>query len=275
MNENDLFSALSMIDPKYIDEAAFELKDDKKTAKVVDISRKRSIKKILYIALPSVAAILLIVAVAIPAIVRITHSSSATMSEAASEAPTATEAPEADKDEAQETFAADEAASKDETPASFEAEAPSAEPGAAYDSQTLGPVNSMRGDAKADTAKEAEAAEELGAAEELEEAETAEEPVAEAEEYNAVSLIEDAVYDNKKLTLTLSYMAPEVLRKTKFTVGSLGEDRKETVLLEEALDTAEEADGKYIIDLTDLDLPEGTYYIRIDEDVAEFTVPKK
>ncbi len=269
MNENDLFSALSMIDPKYIDEAAFELKDDKKTAKVVDISRKRSIKKILYIALPSVAAILLIVAVAIPAIVRITHSSSATMSEAASEAPAATEAPEADKDEAQETFAAGEAASKDETPASFEAEAPSAEPGAAYDSQTLGPVNSMRGDAKADTAKEAEAAEEL------EEVEEAEEPVAEAEEYNAVSLIEDAVYDNKKLTLTLSYMAPEVLRKTKFTVGSLGEGRKETVLLEEALDTAEEADGKYIIDLTDLDLPEGTYYIRIDEDVAEFTVQKK
>ncbi len=60
MNNNDLFDALSGIDPKYIDEAAHELHA---SGKVVDLSARRRIRKYIAIALPSAAAVLLFVGV--------------------------------------------------------------------------------------------------------------------------------------------------------------------------------------------------------------------
>ena len=88
MNNNELFDALSGIDPKYIDEAAFELHgenaDNNEAGNIVSIdagkaakARKSAIRKMIYIALPSVAAILLIVGVALPAIMRVSKSESA------------------------------------------------------------------------------------------------------------------------------------------------------------------------------------------------------
>ena len=67
MNGNDLFDALSGLDKMYIDEAAFELHDTpaakQKKAKI------RSIRKIIFIAVPSAAAFLLLVAVALPFVI--------------------------------------------------------------------------------------------------------------------------------------------------------------------------------------------------------------
>ena len=60
MNGNDLFTALSGLDPKYIDEAAFELKEKAAPTKQ---PKTVSFRKIMYIAVPSAAAILLILAV--------------------------------------------------------------------------------------------------------------------------------------------------------------------------------------------------------------------
>lgn len=118
MNANDIFTALSGIDEKYIDEAAYELhSDDRKSGsekdgtvgKVVDITSKRRIGKFVKIVLPSVAAIILIVAVALPAVLRVTDNASSTAmsesaapaaDEAASEAPAEAEAPVAAAEEA-------------------------------------------------------------------------------------------------------------------------------------------------------------------------------
>ena len=84
MNEKDLMNALSGIDEKYIDEAAYELHD--KAAgddRVVDITSKRRFGKFVKIVLPSVAAIILIVCVALPAVLRVSKSESAAMSDSA------------------------------------------------------------------------------------------------------------------------------------------------------------------------------------------------
>ena len=124
MNGNDLFTALSGLDPKYIDEAAFELRADpepKKQAKVV------SIRKIMYIAVPSAAAILLILVVSFPAILRVSKSESAASApaeapayeaaaEAADEAVAEAE-PQAETAEAAGEAMADEEAINSETAA--------------------------------------------------------------------------------------------------------------------------------------------------------------
>ena len=107
MNANDLMNALSGIDPKYIDEAAYELHDERASGKgsrensraeshVVDITSQKRIRKFVYIALPSVAAIILIMAVALPAVLRVSKSESAAEAPAAA-AGTATEEPSYDE----------------------------------------------------------------------------------------------------------------------------------------------------------------------------------
>ena len=71
MNGNDLMNALSGLDPKYIDEAAFELHGKPESHSG---SRKKAavsnIRKYLFIAVPAAAAVLLTVAVFMPAITR-------------------------------------------------------------------------------------------------------------------------------------------------------------------------------------------------------------
>lgn len=94
MNNNDLFNALSGIDPKYIDEAAHELHT---SGKVVDLSARRRIRKYIAIALPSAAAVLLFVGVVMSGVLNSSKSgeSMAEAPSAAAEAPAdaAAEAP--------------------------------------------------------------------------------------------------------------------------------------------------------------------------------------
>lgn len=94
MNNNDLFNALSGIDPKYIDEAAHELHE---SGKVVDLNARRRIRKYIAIALPSAAAVLLFVGVVMSGVLNSSKSgeSMAEAPSAAAEAPAdaAAEAP--------------------------------------------------------------------------------------------------------------------------------------------------------------------------------------
>ena len=92
MNNNDLFDALSGIDPKYIDEAAHELHA---SGKVVDLSARRRIRKYIAIALPSAAAVLLFVGIVMSGVLNSSKSG-----ESMAEAPSA--AAEASADAAAE-----------------------------------------------------------------------------------------------------------------------------------------------------------------------------
>ena len=91
MNGNDLFDALSGLDNTYIDEAAFELHgtpaSKQKKAKIVKI------RKTLLIAIPSAAAILLVVALAMPFAISHKRSESAASAPSAPAMDTAAEAP--------------------------------------------------------------------------------------------------------------------------------------------------------------------------------------
>ena len=131
MNNNDLFDALTGIDPKFIDEAAYELHEDitanetgnlnnsdTSGTEIVDITKRRRLRSVLYIALPSVAAILLIVGVAIPAVMKVSKSEGAMPAsyDSAAEAPAA--------EAAQEETAPEEAANIDESAAEEAEEAP-------------------------------------------------------------------------------------------------------------------------------------------------------
>ena len=252
MNEHDLFDALSMIDPKYIEEAALELKtekDDSSDSNVTDISRrtrKQRIRKALYIALPSVAAILLIVGVAIPAIIRITGSQSAAPASDAAMAP----APAAEaQDEPIAQAASGEAA---ETAGQSDAAATYEAPAEDFDREkTVGlrPVDNAP-----------------AVAQEAESAEYAEESEA------AYDVIEEAVFENGKLTVKIPDLAPEDAKDTGYTISRFAENGKDIVLSEGTFEKAVYKDGAYTLDLSELDLINGTYYINTMDSTAEFTV---
>ncbi|MBQ8006360.1 MAG: hypothetical protein IJ245_01830, partial [Lachnospiraceae bacterium] len=96
MSGNDIFNAISNIDPEYIDEAAYELhsregaENSVSGSSITDISsRSRTLRtrKFIWVALPSVAAVLLILGVAVPAILRTGSTQPAATAEATSEAP--------------------------------------------------------------------------------------------------------------------------------------------------------------------------------------------
>ena len=111
MNGNDLFDALSGLENTYIDEAAFELHGTpaakQKKAKIVKL------RKTLLVAIPSAAAILLIVAVAMPFMLSHKSSESASFApsapsmDAAAEAPAEEAAAEATEEAVAEAPAAD------------------------------------------------------------------------------------------------------------------------------------------------------------------------
>lgn len=250
MNGQDLFEALSGLDPKYIDEAAYELRESEK---VVDItsSRRRNIRKFLYVALPSVAAILLIVAVALPAVLSVSKSESASMAEAPAAASEAA-AP------AEDATMADEApAMAEEAPAMAEEAEPSDESPALDTNaiQTFGPEDNA--------AKTAEHPEEAMA------------EAAEAETTTAWQ-IADSEYKDGKLTLTLSGQVPANLLEMEYYLTAEDQtSKREDILGAPLSDIANEEslkDDKLVLDLSSLELPAGAYVIDIEGTYTRFEV---
>ncbi len=286
MNANDIMNALSGIDPKYIDEAAYELHDtgiaDKKAAdveaakpgKVTDIASRTRIRKMFYIVLPSVAAILLIVAVALPAVLRVSKSESAAMAEsvAPAEYEAAAESPAAEN--------ADEAASDGYYPdMASEAEAPAAEeeaaeaPGEPVEeaAETAGPVSestysdSANKNAGANQTLSPDHSKDAVA----EETEEAAEPV-------TMWVISDSEYDKGILKLFVAGHVPEDLSDTDCTITALGTDGKEETVKEGRLaDVADKIDmtaDMVTLDISSAKLTAGSYRITVGNISTDFTI---
>ncbi len=271
MNANDIFTALTGIDEKYIDEAAYELhpgdiatgsEEQRPAGKVVDITSRRRAGKFVKIVLPSVAAIILIVAVALPAVLRVTHNSSTSaMSESAAPA------------------AADEAAA--EAPAEDESPAAAAEaPAAAGDN--FEPVS----EAPSVATEEAEEASEDAAVAEVET--TGKSAPEEDNAYKSARgdeaqmltagkglAVAEADFNDGILTIEFDSDLPADFADTPYrlTRSDTGEGSLISEgVLSELSDHIETEDNRLIIDLTGGKLPTGTYRLSFDDTFAQFEV---
>ncbi len=273
MNANDIFTALSGIDEKYIDEAAYELhpgdiatgSEEGPAGKVVDITSRRRAGKFVKIVLPSVAAIILIAAVALPAVLRVTHNASTSaMSESAAPAvaeEAAAEAPaEADEAAAEAPAAAAEAPAAD----NFEpiAEAPSvateeaeeaSEDAAVAEAETAG--KSAPEEDNAYKSARGDEAQMLTAGKGL--------AVAEADYSDGILTIE---FDSDLPTGFAD--TPYRLTRSDTGEGSLISEG----VLSELSDHIETEDNRLIIDLTGGKLPTGTYRLSFGDTFAQFEV---
>ena len=230
--------ALSGLDPKYIDEAAFELH-----GKPVKRSPKKS--KVLrgaFIALPIAAALLITVMVALPALFRMgTSSDTSRPSDTGSYAPASEEA-------ASDASASYEAA---EEP-SYAAETETAEePGYAPE----GSVN-----ASASAKDEAAPSTESAASEEPSETETAGSGIS-------------AEYDNGILTIE-NITLPEDISEVGYRIVRTTATGTEIPYSEGSLEDILTETEPLTLDISELALSDGTYTITIGDEVAEFIVPE-
>ena len=271
MNANDIMNALSGIDPEYIDEAAYELHGTEdisktsdqtsvaspKTGKVVDITTKRKIRRNLLVILPSVAAILLIMCVALPAVLRVSKSESA-MSEGAMPSATMEDAaPSADEAAAEASEAVAEAPAAESADAEVPAQAESAEQhkNAADGTQTLAPQNATY--ARGDNAEvEAEASEEA--------------------EAMPTWTITEAEYEDGMLIMRLDGVVPEDTVKAEYKLTKA--DAKDTDkpisegVLSDLMERDDITDNFLILNLEEQKLKKGKYRLAIGEQSAEFEV---
>ncbi|MBR1451748.1 MAG: hypothetical protein IJ591_08545 [Lachnospiraceae bacterium] len=268
MSGNDIFNAISNIDPKYIDEAAYELHSQEDTedsvsgSSITDISTKRKIvraRRLIWVALPSVAAVLLILGVAIPAILRTGSTQPAATAEAASEAP-------ADNAEATaEAEAVDEAAPAAEEVEQAVPEAAAEEPVADEAPEMSDETLTAGADSKSESNKDrqtytTDVTEETAAAEE----EAVPSPV--------------AVYENGLLTIDTAELFHGPLDEAEYAIFDISEEQSAEPVakgkLEDVTKQKELTDEPLVLDLTSLALKPGEYRIEMETGTAEFTVSR-
>ena len=273
MSGNDIFNAISNIDPKYIDEAAYELHSQEDTedsvsgSSITDISAKRKTvraRRLIWVALPSVAAVLLILGVAIPAILRTGSTQTAATAEATSEAP-------ADNAEAAaEAEAVDEAAPAAEEEPSNEAAAEAVPEFAQENSEEEMPAMSDEtltagADSKSESNKDrqtytTDVTEETAAAEE----EAGPSPA--------------AVYENGLLTIDTAELLHGPLDEAEYAIFDISEEQSAEPVakgkLEDVTKQKELTDEPLVLDLTSLALKPGEYRIEMETGTAEFTVSR-
>ena len=285
MNGNDLMNALSGIDPKYIDEAAYELHGAKSatkplepeagvetgSAKVVNITNKQRLRRNLLVVLPSVAAVLLIMCVALPAVLKVSKSESAT-----AEAPMPSAAME---DAAPAADAAAEAEPVAEAPA---AEAEMAEGAAEAENAEAPAEDTDMAKTEAQTAQEhtydADATETLGPKKTTNARGENAEAVSEAEESAAVPSwnISEAEYEDGMLILKLDGVVTEDTVKAEYKLTKA--DAKDTDkpisegILSDLMEREDITDNFLILNLEKLKLKNGRYRITIGEGSTEFEV---
>lgn len=243
MSGNDIFNAISNIDPKYIDEAAYELHSQEDTedsvsgSSITDISAKRKTvraRRLIWVALPSVAAVLLILGVAIPAILRTGSTQPAATAEATSEAPA---------DNAEEPVADEAPAMPDEPLA------------AGADSKSES--NKDRQTYTTDVTEETAAA------------------TAEAEEAVPSPV---AVYENGLLTIDTAELFHGPLDEAEYAIFDISEEQSAEPVakgkLEDVTKQKELTDEPLVLDLTSLALKPGEYRIEMETGTAEFTVSR-
>lgn len=240
MNADRLLSAISNIDSRYIDEAAYELgaeavSDKSVDEKIVSIHKKQRIRKMILIALPSVAAILLIVSVALPAMLRMGKSNAA----ATAEAPAA----------------ASEAAAEASEEPSYDAaaEAP------AYEAEAESPAVEAAGEAaeSTDESRRDSKTQSLNA------------------DTSAPMLY--AKYTAGILTIDIPGIEIADLSDLRYTISRTDTPSHEGVIAEGPLsdltDQTKITGDELILDLSDISLDPGDHCIDLGSFTAEFTVP--
>ena len=271
MSGNDIFNAISNIDPKYIDEAAYELHSQEDTedsvsgSSITDISTKRKTvraRRLIWVALPSVAAVLLILGVAIPAILRTGSTQPAATGEATSEAP-------ADNAEATaEAEAVDEAAPAAEEVEQAVSEAAAEEPVADEAPAMPDEPLAAGADSKSESNKDRQTYTANAASEYAE---------AEAEAEEAVPS-PAAVYENGMLIIDTAEFIHGPLDEVKYAIFDTNAPQSAEPVakgsLKDITDQEELTDDPLVLDLTSLALKPGKYRIEMETGTAEFTVPR-
>ncbi len=254
MNADRLLSAISNIDSRYIDEAAYELgakavSDKSVDEKIVSIHKKQRIRKMILIALPSVAAILLIVSVALPALLRLGKSNAAATAEA----------PAAASEAASE--AAAEATEEPSYDADAEAPAYEAEPSApAYEAEVESPAVEAAGEAT-------ESADESRRDDKTSQSLNAD---------TSVPML-SAKYTDGILTINIQGIEIADLSDLRYTISRADTPSHEGVIAEGPLsdltDQTNITGDELILDLSDISLDPGDHCIDLGSFTAEFTVP--
>lgn len=253
MNNNDLMNALSGLDPKYIDEAAFELHDTTEQKGKAKITRMR---RVIFVTLPAVAAILLTFSVVLPAVMRLGTSDSASMPASDSAA----------YESAAEEAAEDTGSAYEETGSPEDAES-------AYESEKA---------AESEPMYEAEEAAESESMYEAEEAAEAYEDVASTadsdqsmkwnEEAEKVFGFEKAVYAKGILTIEMSGTLPGNAKEMDYTITGTDADGSEKTYGEGTLGDILTEKEPLTLDISDLKLATGTYTLSVGDESIEFTV---
>ena len=238
MNNNDLMDAISGIDPKYIDEAAFELHGTpiRKKAKTVDFRRT------VFIVLPAVAVLLLTYSVTLPMVMRTNKSESASM-------------PASDSETYEAAGAAEEAAPAydSEAPAAAEEAMPAEEPAAAEEAMP------------AYEAEEAEAA--------ADEAPVQESEAAKSGLAGVVALgLEKATFSEGIVTLEIKGSLPQDTASIVYSITGTDDSGSETTYAEGSLDDILKNRDPLTLDISHLELHPGTYTLSIGDETIEFEV---
>ena len=258
MNGKDLFDALSGLENTYIDEAAFELHgtpaSKQKKAKIVKIRRT------LLIAIPSAAAILLVVAVAMPFMLSHKNSESASFAPAAPSMDAAAEAP---AEEAAAEAAEDSIALAPAADYASEAEAPAMADEA--------PAIADEAPAMADEAPAA--AEAAGAA--PEEYETADEDrktaVSNYKAEGPVTLI-SAMYDKGILTVETKDALPKSFENMTYSITGTDKAGAEKEYGKGLIKDIVTGTDPLTLDISDLALAKGTYRLDIEGSSISFVI---
>lgn len=274
MSGNDIFNAISNIDPKYIDEAAYELHSQEDTedsvsgSSITDISTKRKTvraRRLIWVVLPSVAAVLLILGVAIPAILRTGSTQPAATAEAPAETAEATSEASADDAEATaEAESVDEAAPAAEEVEQAVSEAAAEEPVA--DEAPAMPDEPLA--AGADSKSESNKDRQTYTTDVTEETAAAEEAVPSPV----------AVYENGLLTIDTAELFHGPLDESEYAIFDISEEQSaEPVAKGKLKDVTKQkdlTDEPLVLDLTSLALKPGEYRIEMEIGTAEFTVSR-
>lgn len=272
MNRDDLMNALSGLDPKYIDEAAFELHDAKqKPGSVKPVKAKiTNFRKGLLIALPAAAAAFLLigVALALPALLK--NSATQSASEAAAPAYEAEEA--AAEAPASAAEAAAEAPMEDTTTAAEASEnVYDANETGGYEAEAAAPMEA------AETAAEPEPAQDAASINAAEAPKEAGRESAKAAEEAAISEegigLTEADFHDGLLTVRISGSLPADLRNTDYTITGTAANGSEKSIDAGSLDQILIESDPLTLDLSDLNLSAGTYTLTIDEESIEFEIP--
>jgi hypothetical protein len=242
-------NALSGLDPKYIDEAAYELHGKPAVHKATSGAK---VKRGLFIAIPIAAAALLTIGVALPAIIRLSQSGS-------------TYAPAA-SDSAQYYEAAEPGAYEDAAAAEDYEDAAAAE--------DYAPVAESTSDESYSEATDTAASVSAESASKAEESDTAATNTSSGQmaETGGLLQMKTADYTDGILTIETEGVISIDPAVTAYAIVGAGDDDDSMTVYAEGLlaDVLTDTDP-LTLDLTSLELPDGNYVLAIGEETIEFT----